>query len=192
MSEHEWIVPSALPALVGTERFKGLDAQVQDFWKFSLGDLRMNNARGYLAEFLVARVLKIESTRVEWESYDLKLGEIRIEVKSSGYLQAWDQRQLSTIRFTGLRARQLDARLGLTDSKTFNADVYVFCVQGARTHAEYDPLDLGQWSFYVVGATAIVSLGQDSMGLTTVSRLSNGETRLQDLRRDVVSRAAES
>jgi hypothetical protein len=30
------------------------DASVLDFWRWALGDLRMNTARGYLAEFLVA------------------------------------------------------------------------------------------------------------------------------------------
>lgn len=31
----------------------------------------------------------------------------------------------------------------------YNADVYVFAVETAMTHEEYDPLDVHQWRFYV-------------------------------------------
>jgi hypothetical protein len=62
-------------------------------WPLTLGDLRMNSASGYLAEFMVGKALGIEDLRrVEWDSYDLKFGEITIEIKSSVYLQSWDQK----------------------------------------------------------------------------------------------------
>ena len=53
--EPAWIAPSAPQQIEAESAFVGLDARVVDFWKFALGDLRMNNARGYLAEFIVAR-----------------------------------------------------------------------------------------------------------------------------------------
>lgn len=82
-----WIVPPKVPEVDGTDRFIGADATVADFWKFALSDLRMNNARGYLAEFLVAKALGLQSVRrVEWDAYDLLLDGIRVEVKSSAYL----------------------------------------------------------------------------------------------------------
>ena len=38
-----------------------------DFWRWALGDLRMNTARGYLVEYLVAQALEDETpVRVEW------------------------------------------------------------------------------------------------------------------------------
>lgn len=38
----------------GSEPFRGIDdAQVLDFWRFALSDVRMNNVRGYFPEFLV-------------------------------------------------------------------------------------------------------------------------------------------
>jgi hypothetical protein len=40
---------------------------VLDFWRWALGDLRMNTARGYLVEYLVAKALGDKSeVRVEW------------------------------------------------------------------------------------------------------------------------------
>ena len=70
-----------------------------------------------------------------------------LKSKSSAYLQAWPQRRLSTIAFSGLNAAKWDAELGPSDQRTFNAHVYVFCVHTARSHADYDTLDVSQWDF---------------------------------------------
>lgn len=58
------VVPDPI-ALDGSEQFAGVDASVLDFWRFAMSDLRMNNVRGYLAEFLVARAVGATSNRVE-------------------------------------------------------------------------------------------------------------------------------
>ena len=92
--------------LSGEEVAAGTDATVVDFWRFALSNLRMNNARGYLAEFLVAKAIGSTGLRIEWDPYDVMAPDgTTIEVKTSAYLQAWDQYKLSTILFTGLRSR---------------------------------------------------------------------------------------
>ena len=102
----EWIRPS-LRSPEGRERFAGLDATVTDFWRFALSDLRMSNARGYLAEFLVAQAVGATGPRVEWDTYDvLAPDQTRIEVKSSGCLQLLAQRRLSRISFAGLGSQR--------------------------------------------------------------------------------------
>ena len=84
-----------------------------------MSDLRVNNVRGYLAEFLVTRALGVTAKRVEWDDYDLLREGITIEVKSSAYLQAWPQRGPSQIRFTGLRGRAWgDITKGLSIEKS--------------------------------------------------------------------------
>ena len=101
-----WFSAPPATTLSGSERFVGCDANVTDFWAFAMSDLRMNNVRGYLAEFLVAKAVGASGGRVEWDAYDVLSPEgIRIEVKSSAHLQVWDQRRLSRIVFTGLRGR---------------------------------------------------------------------------------------
>ena len=72
----------------------------------------------------------------------LTRGGVRVEVKASGYLQAWRQRRQSRIEFTGLRGRVWDDDTGRSASATYNADVYVFAVQTATNHYDYDPLDV--------------------------------------------------
>ncbi len=181
--------PLPAPDLAGDEKFVGTDATVQDFWRFALSNLQMNNARGYLAEFLVARSLGLRDVRrVEWDAYDLLLEErIRVEVKSSAYLQAWEQRTHSRIQFSGLRGTRYDPRHGDDPAgRQLNAHVYVFCVQTAKEHENYRPLDLGQWQFYVVPKSRLEPYGR-SIGLAAVEELAQGPTRRQDLRGAVLS-----
>ena len=72
MPKEEWIVPPVPTPFNGDEKFEGMNGNVGDFWRFALPNLQMNNARGYFAEYLVARGLGMESPRrVEWDAYDL-------------------------------------------------------------------------------------------------------------------------
>lgn len=110
------IVPSPAVELRGDESFVGLDATVLDFWRFAVQDLRMNTLRGYLAEFVVARALGAQANRTEWDPYDVlwhdpRSGrDVRIEVKSSAYLQAWPQHRLSTPSFSCRPSAVLDVQ----------------------------------------------------------------------------------
>lgn len=189
----EWLQPPERPGLTGSERFVGVQASVSDFWRFAMSDLRMNNTRGYLAEFLVARALGLEDvSRVEWDAYDLLVDDrVRVEVKSSAYLQLWEQRQLSRVSFSGLRGTRYHPRHGDDpDGRQFNAHVYVFCVQTAVDHDAYEPLDVNQWDFYVLSKTDLEhgQVGQ-SLGLATLQRLSEGPTPWDGLRARVSEKA---
>lgn len=159
----------------GSEQFAGLDSTVRDFWRFAMSDLRMNNVRGYLAEFLVSRAIGASGPRVEWDAYDVLAPDgTKIEVKSSAYLQVWDQRRPSRIVFTGLVGRTWTPQGGETPEATFNADVYVFCVHTATSHDVYDALDVNQWSFYVLPRQTLEDIGYKSIGLPTLERLTDG------------------
>ena len=82
----EWIRPPKPAPLTGEERFIGLDATTRDFWSFALSDLLMNNARGYLAEYLVARA--VGAKRVAGRVGRLRrthLRRDRRESRSAGY-----------------------------------------------------------------------------------------------------------
>lgn len=95
----------------GDEEFQNtgqaINAVLIDFWRWSASDLVSNATRGILAEYLVACAIGIaDGARVEWDAYDLLIpktdnrAEIRIEVKSSAYLQSWQQKKLSKIIFS--------------------------------------------------------------------------------------------
>lgn len=151
-----------------------MDATVRDFWRFAMSDLRVNNTRGYLAEFMVTRAVGVTSLRVEWDDYDVLWDDIRIEVKASAHLQVWAQRQPSQIRFTGLRSRPWgDIEAGLSPEKSYKADVYVLAAHTIRVHDAYDPLDVSSWSFFVVSRAQLASLNIDSLSLARVSALTD-------------------
>jgi hypothetical protein len=154
----------------------------------------MNNARGYLAEYLVGTALGIQGLqRVEWDSYDLLFGEITIEVKSSAYLQLWDQKKLSTLSFSGLQGTRYSPRAPGNGEdplgRRLNAMVYVFCVQTAIEHDLYDQLDVAQWNFYVVTRSALAVTGLKSLGIARVQSLSGGATNWSDLKAAVTAAA---
>jgi hypothetical protein len=193
MADDAWMQPPTRPGLTGAEFFVGVDASVADFWRFAMSDLRMNNIRGYLAEFLVAGAIGLgDVRRIEWDAYDLLVDDwIRVEVKSSAYLQAWEQQHLSRIEFSGLRGTRYDPRHGDDPGgRQLNAHVYVFGVQTAKDHDAYNPLDISQWEFYVLSKSDLEEgrIGQ-SLGLKTLDRLSGGSTLWTELRDRVLEKA---
>ena len=123
--------------------------------------------------FLVAQALGASHRpRIEWDAYDVVTPEgITVEVKSSAYVQAWEQARPSTITFGGLKGRTWGAALGYADAATYNAAVYVFALATARGHASYDPLDVAQWRFWVLPRASVEATGQKSLALSRVERL---------------------
>jgi hypothetical protein len=189
--------PARTKTLSGDEEFTGMaGATVRDFWQFALGDLRMNNARGYLAEFLVGKALGIPNLkRIEWDSYDLLIGDITVEIKSSAYLQSWEQKKPSALSFSGLQGTRYHPRApgDGTDplGRPFNAMVYFFCAHTATEHAKYDQLDVSQWQFHVVPRSALAATGLKSLGIAKVRELSGGPTPWADLAKSVTAAAAD-
>jgi hypothetical protein len=166
-------------------------ATVRDFWAWAMGDLRLNSTRGMLAQFLVARAV-VDTRRHDdgWGNFDVLTPEgIRVEVKSSGYLQSWEQGRASAIRFGGLTGHPWSAATGYGAEREIRADVFVFCVQTATTPETYDPLDLAQWAFHVVPGETIRQTGQRSIGLGTVRRLAGVPRAWSDLRSAVLAAA---
>lgn len=184
--------PPPPPNLSGDEPFEGLDASVIDFWKFAMSDLRTNNVRGYLAEFLVAQAVGSLTRRVEWDPWDVTAPDgTRIEVKSSGYLQAWTQAKLSTPIYRVAAAYGWDATTGARSAEqTFNADVYVFALHTATSHEEYDPLKVEQWRFYVADRKAVEAQAGARMGLVTLKRVCGDAVAYHGLRHAIAAAAS--
>ena len=167
--------PSELTLLEGHEAFSVGDFTVLDFWRWALGDLRMNNTRGYLAEFLVARAVGARSSqRVEWGAHDVLAPDgTRIEVKSSAYLQSWAQRAPSIPRFSLTGAKSVwDPAVGAyVEDPTGRVEIWVFALHTCTEHARYDPLDVGQWCFWILPAKTVETCGQKMAAISTIRRL---------------------
>ena len=88
---------------------------LSDYWRWNASDLLNNTLRGSYCEFIVSAALGIDlsGTNDDWTPYDISFpynwvcngesrDEVRIEVKSCAYLQAWWQGdgRLSNIQFS--------------------------------------------------------------------------------------------
>lgn len=150
---------------------------VSDFWSWSSSDLVANTTRGVLAEYIVARALDVDlsAPRVEWGRVDLTMPDgTTVEVKSAAYLQAWHQQKLSQIRFGAHRSFGWNPDTGTQDDQSLRqADLYVFALLAHKDKATLDPLELGQWKFYVAATSGLDSLlgTRKHISLSTVERI---------------------
>jgi hypothetical protein len=179
------VYPRRLAArLEGAESFREgtrvLPFNVKDFWQWSVSDLLSNTTRGRLAEYLVARALGLDvdtTVRDEWDACDLWTPEgVRIEVKSSAYLQSWFQHDVSPIRFGIAPARAWDPEQNtLAEAPCRTADLYVFALLRHRDKATVDPLDVSQWRFYVLPTDVLnrQPLNPRSLTLRALERLTS-------------------
>lgn len=133
----------------------------QEFQAWAYDDLVTNTTCGLLAEHIVATSLGIHDTkRVEWDHYDLEIdraGEgVGIEVKSAAYVQTWEQAQVSEIAFRIRPAQGWDACTNTyADSAKRSAAVYVVCLLEGEDRERIDPLDVAQWTFYVLSSSKL-------------------------------------
>jgi hypothetical protein len=135
-----------------------LDMRLVDFWRWNMSDLSDNVIRGRLAEFLVCRALGLASAvRDAWGACDVRTASgLELQVKSCAYLQSWGHEKLSEIRFDVRPKRAWTAatnQLG-TEVKR-HARAYVFCLQHHQDKATLDPLNLEQWTFYLLSTEAL-------------------------------------
>jgi hypothetical protein len=129
-----------------------------DFWQWAVSDLVSNVTRGVLAEYIVATALgRAEGIRTPWEAFDLLTPTgVRVEVKSASYLQSWYHKALSRIVFTirPTRAWMAETNAWAAESQR-QADVYVFCILAHQEKASLDPLNVDQWTFWVLPSAAL-------------------------------------
>lgn len=168
--------------ITGDEPIAG--STLLEFWRWAFRDLAANNLRGVFAEWLVARACGVaDSNRVEWDAFDLVVENVKVEVKSSAYVQTWAQKRLSS-PFSIRATKAWDAMTGYDEVNRRQADVYVFCLLHERDRARLDPLDLTQWRFYVL-ATSVLEANvssQKSIGLNSLLRLNPVEAQFEALR----------
>lgn len=157
----------AIPGLPG--------ATLGDFWSWAYGNLLENTVRPAFAEFMVGALLGVDSSsRVVWDSVDLRWRGVNVEVKSAAYVQAWTQKRPSTIQFDIARKYPWDAETNIYGAEQVrSADCYVFCLYPERDEARADPIDVPAWRFWVVPTAQIDAVfgGQKSVALSRIEGL---------------------
>ena len=180
-----------LPAIkivqkTGKETFyldgKKLPLDVLSFWKWSSSELLGNALRGVLAEFIVASTIDIlDKPREEWDAYDLKTKTgLKIEIKSSSYLQSWEQIELSKIIFGIQPTSDWDYSINKrSKEKMRQSDIYIFCVLSHKDKNSVDPLDLSQWDFYILETKVLNEKVKTQKTITLSSLLKLNPTKIK-------------
>lgn len=163
-------------------------ATLQDFWSWAYSNTLDNALRGILAEYLVGLALGVvgENTRVEWDAFDLvTTSGLKVEVKSTAYLQSWQQVDFSAPTFSIREARGWNAAENTwAVERTRAADVYVFCVFVARDRRTANPLDTRQWEFHVTSSARLTEMlgAQRSIQLSSlIARVQTEKVAFEDL-----------
>lgn len=189
------------PALIPTRRTgaetfavqsHALDITVLDFWQWSASDLLSNATRGILAELIVASALGLaKGVRNEWDPYDLKMTDGKtVEVKASGYIQSWGQKEFTRPVFGIAPSFAWDPETNSYQSeKMRQADIYIFCLLHHKDQATINPLDLDQWTFYLL-QTSVLNTKlevQKTITLSSLRRLGPVECNYSELAKVLVS-----
>lgn len=164
------------PETLFTQKGQPTSFSVLDFWTWMASDVLNNTLRGMVAEYIVSQALESGTpVRVEWDTVDITTPEgIKIEVKSSAYLQSWHQNRPSAISFGIAKTYPWNWKTNqYGETQIRSADVYVFCVLAHLDGQTVNPLELTQWEFYVLPTRTLNS----SLGNQKTVSLS----RLKDL-----------
>ncbi|MEL6560130.1 MAG: hypothetical protein AAFQ94_18215 [Bacteroidota bacterium] len=147
-----------------------------NFWKYAYSDFLDNRNRAALGEFIVAKALGIkESPYSSWESYDMETADgTKIEVKTSGYIQTWNEEKHSVPSYGIAKKQGWDENSNDFDGVvTRQADVYVFCLHHEVCKPkEANPLNLGNWTFYVA-STKLIEKELKDQKTVRISTLTN-------------------
>ena len=160
-----------------------------DYWKWAHSDLLGNTERGILAEYLVKLALEISGNRLSWDKYDLLYKDhIRIEVKSSAYIQTWSQKELSAISFSIRPSFGWNANTNsYEDTQKRQSDIYIFCLLTSKEQETIQPTDTSQWEFYILPTRV---LDEDkpsakSISLSALTKLPVRKCRFEELRQNL-------
>lgn len=153
-------------------------ACVQDYWRWAHSDLNSNAERGKFAEFLVSCALNSAGeTSGEWGAFDIlwEAENVKVEVKTSAYLQIWGQKALSKPIFSTRPSRAWNPVDNTYEGESRRqADVYVFALENCTVQemVNPNPLDLSQWEFYVLPTSKLNERGtQRTISLPQLAKL---------------------
>lgn len=152
---------------------------VADFWSWAYSDILENVHRGYYAEYLVGAALGVlDAPRVGWAGYDLAYRGIRLEVKSSAYLQSWHRADSKPTSPTFNIAEKLQwdpDRKSVPATPVRACDYYVFCLFKSRDRSTANVFDASAWEFYVVPTADIASThkSRKQLPMTMLQEIAN-------------------
>lgn len=130
----------------------------------------------------------MEKPREEWDAYDLvtKQG-LKIEIKSSSYLQSWRQDRLSKIIFGIQPTLVWEDMNKRSQQPQRQADIYIFCVLSHKDKNTVNPLNLNQWDFYILDTEVLNAKvpKQKTITLSSLLKLEPIKVKYNDLKSEI-------
>lgn len=169
--------------------FEGMPTNhlLSDFWAWFSSDLLNNTTRGILAEYIVASALELDTSgqRQVWDAFDVTYGDTTVEVKSSAYLQSWNEGKRSSPIFGIAPTYVWNDREVITRSR--KADIYVFCLFAHDERETAEPMRLEQWRFFVLPTSTLNEKcgEQKTITLNSLISLSPREATYETLKRTI-------
>lgn len=169
------------PVLSGNEHLTfhadPLPQTTKDFWAWARSRLLADGPRGDLAEFIVNTALGCDTTNAKrgWGECDILYHGIRIEVKCSSVLQAWDRATPTKPVFTISKTLKCDVQEGENgyfycgrddQPPERRSELYVLCLFANPDRSTADPLSMDQWQFYVINTATINERCGDNRSLS--------------------------
>jgi hypothetical protein len=161
MTEREPLLPRRQPKLADPDaHIAGVSGKrLVDLWQWAYSDLVSNDLRGVVAEYLVGSALGcLGGPRPGWVGWDLDYATARIEVKTTGDIQAWPppKKPRPPVFTIGARRAWDPVTNEFAPDPVRSADVYVFCHHQSAIDDWRQVIDTGQWSFHIL-STALLN-----------------------------------
>ena len=173
-----------MPALPGPSEQQHREGRLLDvaaFQRWVLGDLVDNANRGIFAEWLVGQALdaiKQGEARHGWAAFDLRHGEVTVEVKATGLSQTWNRHEQSKQPSFDIAPRRWTWDANTEEWVEFEpperlAQIYVFCLHEPVPATNSNVRDPACWRFWVIPTQTLNEhLGpQKTVGTSTLGRL---------------------
>ncbi|SEL80957.1 hypothetical protein SAMN05216214_1251 [Atopomonas hussainii] len=156
-----------------------------------------NTIRGDLGEYIIYETLKSRlsskhySTRRDGDVCDFQIGNIWIEVKTSSYIQAWEQsgKPHSDIVFDIAEREDYDFVTGkpIKGVKKRWANIYVLCLLAEKDRGTVNPLNTDQWKFWIVSTSELNRVRKHSsrLPLNQLNTVNAIESNLNNLFVDI-------
>lgn len=130
------------------------------YWQWAYSDLIDNTERGVFAEYIVKAALSLNGPDPNqgsrwWHPYDLTgPSGLRLEVKSSAYLQGREQSDYAKISFSIAPTKLYNEYTDYSVEAKRHSDVFVFCIWNTKDRTS-SPLNMDLWDFYVLSTTVL-------------------------------------
>lgn len=169
-----------------------------DYWQWAYSDLIDNTERGVFAEYIVKSALSLNGPDTNqgsrwWHPYDLTgPSGLRLEVKSSAYIQGREQADFSKISFSIAPTKLYNEYADYSIEAKRHSDVFVFCVWNTKDRSS-SPLNMDLWDFYVLSTSVLDQEKPDqrSISLSALLALSPKKCSFSELRKTISLEYAE-